>query len=244
MRSKLKSIKQILYQFFISENSLEPKLQLLSQIIQGIVYVTIINGINFSQILGVFSQNSVIFAALLILLILKAIWKLTIRFGVSLIAIHLIISNPDAWLIPNCLLLSILATVQFLGSITFDYSSESLHGESRVENKAMRLVILTGNILAFILLNNSKYVNLVSVLLLAVLLWRKQGSLMKSQDYRSVTLRFYFYAACQHLRLFLSAFFACTTVLYMTVSFLISQLMFALLVYLRPKPNYHELLAK
>jgi hypothetical protein len=98
-------------------------LQLLSQIIENIVYVTIINGINYSQLLPSFAQDAVIFAVLILLCLIKYKCRVALRFGITLILLQMIIGESSNWIAVNCLLLLALTAAQFIGSISFDYSS-------------------------------------------------------------------------------------------------------------------------
>jgi hypothetical protein len=46
-----------------------------------------------------------------------------LRFGITLILLQMIIGESSSWIAVNCLLLMALTAAQFIGSISFDYSS-------------------------------------------------------------------------------------------------------------------------
>lgn len=69
---------------------------------------------------------------------------------------------------------------------------------------------------------------------------------MKNEAYRAIALRFYLWAASEHARLFLAAFFPAASRFPAAIaaSLAVSQMLFALLTRCRGTVNCHELLAK
>jgi hypothetical protein len=168
-----------------------------------------------------------------------------LRFGITLIFLQIIVQNGGLWIVPDCLLLAVLSAAQLIGSISFDYSSEAVHSESRIENKVMRLGLLMGNVALLTAVQNDTYIHLVSAVLFVGLFLSKGRSLIKSQAYREISLRFYLWASCEHLRLFTSAFVPnASTPLATVLALLAAQAIYGLTERCRGKVNCHELLAK
>jgi sugar phosphate permease len=142
--------------------------------------VGIINGVNFSSVFPAFSKGYAIFITLAILCLAKFYLKVAFRFGISLIILQMIVQSGDLWVPANSLFLMILSIAQLIGSISFDYGSEAVHSESKLENKVIRLVLLMCNVGLLTYAQNDTYIHLVSVALFLGVFISKASSLIKN----------------------------------------------------------------
>jgi hypothetical protein len=144
------------------------------------IYVGIINGIDFSALFPAFSTSVAVFIGLLILCLIKFWLKVALRFGISFILLQMIVQRGGMWLPANIFLLSMLSIAQLVGCISFDYSSEAVHSESKAENKVIWLLLMMINIALLTYAQDDTYIHLASAVLFLVAFISKATSLIKN----------------------------------------------------------------
>lgn len=237
-------IKQSLKRFFLPANQLDVRLQLLCVITEKMTYVMIINRIDLFSLFSFLPDGLTAFLTLITLSLAKYHLSISFISAVGQALLLILLESGDYYRYAGYLLLGVLYIADTISCISFDFNPCNFQSESHNSNKIYHRILIIANVVLINLLHDTSIVHLVSFCLFFLLFLLKGHSLVKDEAYRTLSLRFYIWAACEHFKLFLSTFAYTGSLAVFSITFLLSQSLYLVYCYYCRRMDLAELLAR